>query len=153
MSNLPDFKVAYNGGVAAVYVVNPKILELDDPRQRGKPFLFFLQPTTERARDINADPLRQSAAFPYVGKRADLEDLTRGRSTEGNLPSNVEIAGESVDSKTLSSTYVPFSHDTGHRHDVERATQGNDPCRVDLGKFRKFWQNMTDKLLSKEQHK
>ncbi|MBT7902737.1 hypothetical protein HN587_02665 [Candidatus Woesearchaeota archaeon] len=131
-----DFIQGYNNNVAAVYVCNPEILEMDDPTQRGKPFLFYL------GRSQSNLPAHQigegwGKLNPYAGKGLELEKLLEGRNTRGHLPETVVVNGETIESKTLGSGYVPFSFGVGHRYDVERwEKQGSPTVRLDLDAFK-----------------
>ncbi len=156
---IPDFSVAENNNVAAVYVINPRILELDNPQQRGLPFLFYrgdgrgivvemipndrpkpAQPVLPLAKDIPGEySISESPIRPYVGKEQELDDLLKGRTEAGRecrSPEKVTINGKEVNICELRSGYVPFSFGVGHRYDADAFYQGNRNFRTDLGDFK-----------------
>ena len=158
---IPDFTVAENNNVAAVYVVNPRILELDNPSERGLPFLFYrgdgrgivveiisnnqpepAQPVLPLAKDIPGETSTSEPPIrPYVGKSRELDDLLKGRAELGRLgveklSETVNINGVAVSIKELCSGYVPFSFGVGHEFDAKAFYQGKRNFRTDLGEFK-----------------
>jgi|GEM_PF-2474483 len=141
-----DFTVVENNNVAAVYVVNPKILELDDKTMRGKPFVFYRgsNHVDQIAEEIDVRNLSVSdtPVRPFVGKGQDLNSLLEGRNEAGTkgvapLPEGVTISGEYILMDRLRSGLVPFSFGAFHKGDCERylATEGRN-IRRDLQEFK-----------------
>lgn len=141
-----DFTVVENNNVAALYVVNPRILELDDKTLRGKPFVFYRGSNhqDQRAEEIDVRNLSVSdtPVRPFVGKGRDLDSLLEGRNEAGTkgvakLPEGVTINGEYVPTNHLRSGLVPFSFGAFHKNDCERYLQTNgNNIRRDLEGFK-----------------
>ncbi|MFA6462148.1 MAG: hypothetical protein WCV90_07850 [Candidatus Woesearchaeota archaeon] len=141
-----DFSVAENNNVTAVYVVNPRILELDNPSMRGKPFVFYRGSNhqDQRAEEIDVRNLSVSdtPVRPFVGKGRDLDSLLEGRNEAGTkgvakVPEAVTIKGEYVPVNHLRSGLVPFSFGASHKNDCERYLQTNgNNIRRDLDAFK-----------------
>ena len=148
MIQLPDFKLGYNNRVTAVYVVNPAILELDDQTQLGRPFLFLSDSV-----DVGV-PARQvedgmGKIHPYVGRRADLDELLQGREIKGSLPEAMKINGNYINGNYIptpllfgrfqlrgAGLYVPFSFGVFHEQDVQDWQKNGPSVRTDLDEFR-----------------
>jgi len=135
-----DFSIAENNAFAAVYVVNPRILELDDPAQRGKPFVFYQGTTFSTLRQTLLEPTLKVQI--YAGTGADLEQLLKGRQEAGRdgvakVPETVRINGESVAMTKLRSGYVPFSFGVCHDDDVARFQRSyGSNVRLDFQEFK-----------------
>ncbi|NQV91084.1 hypothetical protein HQ489_01280 [Candidatus Woesearchaeota archaeon] len=71
-----DFILAERNNVAALYVTNPQILEMDDIENANKPFLF----------QLNNDSLKDTITGldVFVGRKPELEDLITGRTYKIN---------------------------------------------------------------------
>ncbi len=135
-----DFSIAENNAFAAVYVVNPRILEMDDVSQRGKPFVFYQGSTFSTLRRTLLEP---TLGFQiYAGTGADLERLLEGRQEAGRdgvakVAETVRINGESVAMNKLRSGYVPFSFGVGHDDDVARFQKSTGSnIRLDYVRFK-----------------
>ncbi len=126
---IPDFAYFENNNVVAVYVINPEILELDDPAQRGKAFVFNLNKPPKR--QINP---KKTGFYPYVGGANELNKLLEGRNLKGKLPKKVVINGREVNSDTLWSNFVPYSFGLGSPEE-EYKNEGLSGVRLDLKKF------------------
>jgi len=145
----PDFKVASNGGVTALYVVNPGILALDNPNYIGKPFLFLANRIDA---ELPAPEVEDGVGGikPYAGRQTDLEALLQGRTTQGTLPEFVTINDEQVAMEKLlggiwlsrlynaglRGLYVPFSFGLFHQEDVKDWKAQGPSVRTDLDQFK-----------------
>ena len=107
----PIFAVAKNNGVAAVYVLATELKRGPTEGASDAPFLFYLNPTTEAAHQID-DGLGANIR-PYVGKQEDLDALLEGRP-------HSESYGPMA-------RHVPFSFGGFHDDDVRlwRETDGH----------------------------
>jgi hypothetical protein len=130
-----DFVVSKNNQFVAVYVVNPEILAYDDPKQRGKPFVFYVG---NSQRNVPARHMTDGMGGlrPYVGKQVDLDEMLKGRNCTAEMPQTVNINGEDVSRRTLCSGRVPFSCGGYHEQDVEIQKFRQDSItRLDYDKF------------------
>jgi hypothetical protein len=133
--DIKDFHVVKSNQTVAVYVVNPKMLQFDDPRQRGKPFLFYtgMHKATVPARELKDG---MNGFRPFVGKSYELDQLLKGRVYQGKLPVSVKINGVEVSIDKLCSNRVPFCGGAFNEQDVETQRQRNDSItRLDYDQF------------------
>ncbi len=135
-----DFSIAENNAFAAVYVVNPRILEFDDQNQLGKPFLFYQGTTFSKLRQTLLEPTL--GVQIYAGTNADLEQLLRGRQEAGRdgvakVPDTVRVNGELISIDKIRSGYVPFSFGVCHEDDVARyQKRPGSNVRLDFQEFK-----------------
>ncbi len=149
-----DFSIAENNAFAAVYVVNPRILEFDDQAQLGKPFLFYQGSTFSTLRKTLLEPTL--GVQIYAGTGADLERLLEGRSEAGRegvakVPERLTIGGKSFSTNNLRSGYVPFSFGVGHDDDVARFQKSaGSNVRLDYTRFKNEVLPQYDAKMAKE---
>ncbi len=112
MPDIADFVLRAEGVVAALYVVNPKLVERDDHSKTGVPYLFYLG-EGHRNREVGSIPVlsRIRDVTPYAGTKEDLATIVTGRKVSNgtDLPSEVTVNGREIPACTLWHEEVPFS--------------------------------------------
>src|SRR3989338_2738435 len=153
-ANYPYFGMGSNNAVVLLYVIHPELLAMDDVSKRGRPFLFYVGShfQDKSGREIADGFDSSNPLYPYVGKVKELTDLLNGRcdgftaewlkvkpalQMYDKLPERVLINGKEVETKNLSSGWVPFSFGVGHEYEHKRFKETNGRnVRLDLDEFK-----------------
>ncbi len=116
----PDFFVGENNCVFAAYVTGTEILEKDDPKLIGVPFIFY--DGTTRHSIVNK---LKSEGISYLSG-SQLEALTKNAQMKGRVPETVRVHGNDIPWRELlrlspfGGAYVPYSFGVFHEDDLKR---------------------------------
>ena len=119
-SVIPDFLVGENNCVFAAYVVGPQILENDDPKLIGVPFIFY--DGTTRHNIVNR---LRSEGISYLSS-SQLEELTKNAQMKGSVSETVHAQSRDITWQELlggrtgpfGGPYVPYSFSIWHEDDI-----------------------------------